>query len=323
MIFIQQLKQAIIQGQLISKQQAMQLVTEPLDELCAAADELRAHFCQNAFDICTIVNAKSGRCSEDCKYCAQSSYYQTAIEEYPLLDNEQILEQALYNDQCGVLRYSLVTSGRALSDPEIDKVCESIRTIRSQAKIKVCVSLGLLEREQFARLKQAGACRVHNNLETARNNFANICTTHTYDDKVHSIKEAQAAGLNVCSGGIMGLGESMEDRIEMVLDLRVLGVRSIPVNMLNPIPGTPYEHLNRLTVDEMRRIVAIFRFIIPDAYIRLAGGRGLLEDKGRSCFQSGANAAISGDMLTTAGISIENDLKMLHELGYEAVLCDD
>lgn len=323
MSLIEQLKQQILQGQLISKEQALQLIEQPLEELCSAADQIRAHFCQNHFDICTIVNAKSGRCSEDCKYCAQSSYYKTEIEEYPLLNSAEIVEQAVYNDERGVLRYSLVTSGRALGNQEIDKVCASILDIHKQAKIKVCVSLGLLNQEQFARLKQAGACRVHNNLESSRKNFPNICTTHTYDDKIESIKAAQAAGLNVCSGGIMGLGESMQDRIDMAFDIRALGIRSIPVNMLNPIPGTPYAHLDKLTVDDMRRIVALFRFIVPDAYIRLAGGRGILADKGRSCFQSGANACISGDMLTTAGISIEQDMRMLEELGYEAVLCDE
>lgn len=323
MSFIQQIKQELLQGQLIDKQQALQLLDQPLEELAAAADKIRAHFCQNKFDICTIINAKSGRCSEDCKYCSQSSHYQTEIEEYPLLADKEIVEQAVYNDIRGVLRYALVTSGRALSDPEVDEVCQRIRAIHEQSKIKVCVSLGLLQQQQFAKLKQAGACRVHNNLETSRTNFANICTTHTYTDKVDSIKQAQAAGLNVCSGGIMGLGESMEDRIDMALDIRSLGILSIPINMLNPIPGTPYAHLAKLTADEMRRIIAIFRFIIPNAYIRLAGGRGMLPDKGRSCFQSGANACISGDMLTTAGISIEQDLKMLHELGFVVELCDE
>lgn len=323
MSFIEQLQQQIIQGKQITKEQAIQLIDQPLEELCTTADQIRRHFCQDNFDICTIINAKSGRCSEDCKYCAQSSYYQTAIEEYPLLDAKEIVEQAIYNDDRGVLRYSLVTSGRVLADKEVDAVCTSIREIRQKTNIKVCVSLGLLEQEQFAKLRQAGACRVHNNLESSRDNFPNICTTHTYDDKIQSIKAAQAAGLNVCSGGIMGLGESMLDRINMVFDIRELGIRSIPVNMLNPIPGTPYAHLPKLTVEDMRRIVAIFRFIIPSAYIRLAGGRGMLADKGRSCFRSGANACISGDMLTTAGISIELDMKMLQELGYKAVLCDE
>ena len=199
-------------------------------------------------------------------------------------------------------------------------MCEAIRAIRKQVDIEVCVSFGLLDEEQFRKVKAAGASRVHNNLETSRRNFPNVCTTHTFADKVAAIKAAKSAGLSVCSGGIMGLGETVEDRIDMALALRELEVKSVPVNMLNPISGTPYEDNVRLTVDDMRRIVAVYRFILPDAAIRLAGGRGLMEDKGEGCFRSGANAAISGDMLTTAGYTIETDMDMLDRIGYRVVL---
>ena len=165
--------------------------------------------------------------------------------------------------------------------------------------------------------------RVHNNLETSRKNFPNICTTHTFDDKIQAIRAAQAAGLSVCSGGIVGLGETVEDRIDMAFSLRELGIRSVPVNMLNPIPNTPFGNNEKLREADMRRIVAVYRFILPTASIRLAGGRGLLPDKGKSCFNSGANAAISGDMLTTAGITIKTDMKLLNELGYEAKICNE
>lgn len=307
----------------INAEEALALCDQPLEQLCSAANELRQHFCGNAFDICTIVNGKSGHCSENCKYCAQSAFYKTEVETYPLLPTEEIVAHGKYNDDRGVLRYSIVTSGRALSDAEVDRMCESVRALRKETGIAVCVSFGLLKEEQFAKLVQAGAVRAHNNLETSRRNFPNICTTHSFEDKVAAIQAAQAAGMQVCSGGIMGLGETMEDRIDMVLTARELGVKSIPVNMLNPIPGTPYEHNKKLTVDEMRQIVAIFRFLIPDGAIRLAGGRGLMPDKGRACFQSGANAAISGDMLTTAGITIEQDFTMLAELGYQPALLGD
>ena len=210
-----------------------------------------------------------------------------------------------------MLRYSIVTSGKALKDSEVEKMCAAIRQIKKEVDIEVCVSFGLLNEEQFRKAKEAGASRVHNNLETSRRNFPNICTTHTFDDKVAAIKAARAAGLSVCSGGIMGLGETKEDRIDMALSLRELGVKSIPVNMLNPIPGTPYEDNERLTEDDMRRIAAVYRFILPDASIRLAGGRGLMGDKGEGCFQSGANAVISGDMLTTSGYTIESDMEIL------------
>jgi len=320
MSIVKSIKNKVLAGELISKSEAVTISTAPLEELCAAANQIREHFCGNAFDLCTIINGKSGKCSENCKYCAQSAFYHTKVEEYPLLSTEKIVEQAKYNDERGVLRYSIVTSGRKLNDNEVDQVCESIRAVRQATGIAVCGSFGLLDEPQFAKLHAAGVTRVHNNLETSRRNFPNVCTSHTYDDKIAAIRDAQRAGLNVCSGGIMGLGETMEDRIDMVLDLRELGVRSIPVNMLNPIPGTPYENNELLTNEEMCRIVAVFRFLVPNASIRLAGGRGLLADKGRQCFLSGANAAISGDMLTTEGITIEQDMKLLEGLGYKAVI---
>ena len=216
-----------------------------------------------------------------------------------------------------MLRYSIVTSGRRLSDAEVEQVCGSIRKIREETSIEVCVSLGLLDETQFHRIREAGASRVHCNLETSARYFPSVCTTHTYAEKIETLQAAKRAGLSVCSGGILGLGETMEDRIDMVLTARELGVRSVPVNLLNPIMGTPYEKNTPLTNEEACRCVALFRFLLPDASIRLAGGRGLLGDKGEACFRSGANAAISGDMLTTAGITVATDRRMLHNLGFE------
>lgn len=320
---IAQAKERVLNGGLITKEEAIKLYGAPLKELCGAADEIRKHFCGNGFDICTIINGKSGKCSENCKYCAQSAFYHTGAGEYPLLDKRELVRQARYNAERGVLRYSIVTSGRALNNREVEEMCDAIKEIKSQVKIEVCVSFGLLAREQFARVKEAGATRVHNNLETSRRNFSNICTTHTFEDKLSAISAAQEAGLKVCSGGIMGLGETFKDRIDMAFTLRELNVKSVPVNMLNPIPGTPFEKNVRLTVQDMRRIVAVYRFILPDASIRLAGGRGLLQDKGESCFTSGANAVISGDMLTTSGYTIESDMAMIHRLGYQEALCNE
>lgn len=317
------LKQKIFDGEQITKQEAIELYEQPLSELCRNADEIRRHFCSNGFDICTIINGKSGHCSENCRFCAQSSHNRTDAAEYPLLSTEEIVEQAKINDEQGVLRYSIVTSGKRLPDAEVDKMCEAVREIKKQTGISVCISFGLLNEEQYRKLKDAGVSRVHNNLETSRRNFPNICTTHTFDDKLNAIRAAQAAGLSICSGGIMGLGETPEDRIDMALTLRELGIKSVPVNMLNPIPGTPMEQNKKLTSDDMRRIVAVYRFILPDASIRLAGGRGLLEDKGKSCFLSGANAAISGDMLTTAGITVKTDMELLTKLGYEVKYCNE
>lgn len=307
----------VIQGKQLTREEARWLYSQPFKELCEKADEIRAHFCSNGFDLCTIINGKSGRCSENCRFCAQSAHNHTGAEEYPLLSAEEILAQAKKNDEQGVLRYSIVTSGKRLSDREVEQMCDTIRQIRRETGISVCVSFGLLNEEQYRKLKEAGVSRVHNNLETSRRNFPNVCTTHTFEEKICAIRAAQAAGLSVCSGGIMGLGETVEDRIDMALTLRELGVKSVPVNMLNPIPGTPFEHNRRLSEWDMCRIAAVYRFILPDASIRLAGGRGLLGDKGKSCFRSGANAAISGDMLTTAGITVETDRELLKELGYE------
>ncbi|MCI9646480.1 MAG: biotin synthase BioB [Lachnospiraceae bacterium] len=311
------LKEKVLAGRQITREEALALAEMPLEELCAAADEIRRFFCGDKFDLCTIVNGKSGKCSENCKYCAQSASYHTAVETYPLLDTEALLEQAQYSQSRGVHRYSIVTSGRNLNAQEVSQACGSIRKIKESLDISICVSFGLLEEADFQKLRQAGASRVHNNLEASAGYFPQVCTTHTQQDKIRSIEAARKAGMEVCSGGIMGLGESMEDRIDLAITLRELQIKSVPVNMLNPIPGTPYENNPRLTEEDMCRIVAIFRFLLPDAFIRLAGGRGLMEDQGRRCFCSGANAAITGDMLTTSGITIQRDLEILKELGYQ------
>ena len=320
---VERLKKKILSGELITKTEALELSNAPIEELCKAADEIRSRFCGNSFDMCTIINAKSGRCSENCKYCAQSSAYCTDIDEYPLIDADTVVKAAKYNAEGGVKRFSLVASGKRLSDAEVDKVCDAVRRIKDECDISVCVSLGLLSEEQFARLKAAGVSRVHNNLETSRRYFPSVCTTHTYDDKIEAIKAAQRAGLSVCSGGIAGLGETMEDRIDMAFEIRDLGIRSMPVNMLNPIKGTPYENNKKLSRDDMRRICALFRFINPSAAIRLAGGRILLGDRGEGCFRSGANAAISGDMLTTTGATIASDNELINKLGFKVVLLDE
>lgn len=309
----------ILGGNLIGKECALSLIKTDLDELTSAANELREKFCGNGFDLCTIINGKSGRCFEDCKYCAQSAHYHGDADEYPLLNTAELLEGALYNHEQGILRYSVVTSGRRLSSDELERLCESYRSIKKRCAISLCASHGLLDYEGFVKLKEAGVSRCHNNLETSRRFFPEVCTTHTYDEKIAAIQAAQRAGLSVCSGGIMGLGETMEDRIDMALELRRLEIKSVPINFLNPIPGTPFENRPLISVNEARRIVAVFRFILPDAAIRLAGGRGVMTDLGRSLLMSGANAAISGDMLTTPGISIEEDMKMVLKLGYRVM----
>lgn len=323
MSFINKMKELVLDGGDISKEQAIQLFNQPIDELSNAANYIRQYFCGNIFDICTIINAKSGKCSENCKYCAQSAYYSTECEEYPLLSEEKIFDNAKYNADKGVLRYSLVTSGRNLNDNEVDSICKVVEKISNTIPIRVCGSFGLLNDGQYRKLYKSGLTRIHNNLETSKRNFPNMCTTHSFEHKVLAIQAAKENGMTVCSGGIFGIGESVQDRIDLAFSLKELEIKSIPINLLNPIKGTPYENNKLLTSEEMNRIVAVYRFIMPDAFIRLAGGRGLLNDKGRSCFLSGANATISGDMLTTAGISIDTDMKMIKELGFEVKLKDE
>ncbi len=313
---IKTLYNRVIGGHLITREEALFLYKKDLGDLTRYANMIRDYFCGNQFDMCTIINGKSGLCSENGKFCAQSSHYNTGSKVYSLLSEEEILADAKKNADQGVMRYSIVTAGRSLSDGEVDRMCQIIRRIKEEVHISVCVSFGLLKEDQFRRLKEAGAERVHNNLEASENFFPSVCTSHSFSDKVQAIKAAQAAGMDVCSGGIMGLGEGIEDRIDMALSLRDLEIESIPVNMLNPIPGTPMEKYERLDEKEMQRIIAVYRFILPKAFIRLAGGRGLMSDKGKACFMSGANAAISGDMLTTAGITVDKDKKLLEELDY-------
>lgn len=314
---IEKMATKVMEGYLIQKEEALWLYKQPLEDVAPWADRIRGHFCGNGFDLCTIINGKSGKCTENCRFCAQSAHYATGVETYSLLPEEEILAQAKKNEAMGVLRYSIVTSGRRLSNEEVDHMCRIIGRIKQETDISLCASFGLLEEEQFRKLKEAGVERIHNNLETSRRYFPEVCTTHTFADKIKAIRAAQAAGLTVCSGGIMGLGETEEDRIDMALTLRELGIKSVPINLLNPIPGTPLEKMRRLTAGELERIVAVYRFLLPEASIRLAGGRGLLPDQGWGCFCSGANAAISGDMLTTAGITVEKDKALLKKLGYE------
>lgn len=301
----------------ITKQEAISLIDTDLKELSLCAEKIKQKFCGNKFDMCSIVSGKSGKCSENCKFCAQSSHYKTSIKEYPLLDSPNIFKEAKHNADKKVKRFSIVTSGKKLSDTEIDSVCQTYKDIKNKCDILLCASMGLLSYEQLVKLKQAGVTRYHCNLETSRRFFPSICSTHTYDDKINTINLAKKAGLEICSGGIFGLGETFEDRIDMFFDIYNLGIKSVPVNVLNPIKGTPFENNKILSQEEINRTVAIARFILPDAFIRLAGGRLLFKDKGVSMFSSGANATITGDMLTTSGTSIDEDFDTIKKLGFE------
>lgn len=311
------LKEKAINENGVSKQEAIELFSAELRELRAAAEEIRKKRAGNSFSICAIINAKSGRCPENCKYCAQSSFYSSGGAEYSLMGLESVAAGMKACERNGVRRCALVTSGRALDKTDLESVSEIYSKLSESCGVKLCASHGLLGYAMLVRLKNAGVSRYHNNLETSRAYFPKVCTTHNYDDKIATIKAAQKAGLEVCSGGIIGMGETFEDRADMACELRELGIRSIPLNVLNPIKGTPFEKLRPLSVDEISRTAAVFRFMLPDAFIRMAGGRGQLKDSGRAVFMSGANAAISGDMLTTTGVSMKKDMAMIKELGFE------
>ena len=291
------------------------LLTTPLEKLQAGAALIQEKFFGKHIDLCTIINGKSGRCSEDCKYCAQSARHHTGIDEYDFLPTEEILKVALANEKAGVNRFAIVTSGRKLDGKNFERAIDTYKVLRAALKIDLCASHGILSAEQLQRLKAAGVNRYHHNLETSRRFFPQICTTHTYDDRIKTIKFAQKIGLKVCSGGIIGMGETWQDRIDLAFELAVLEIKSIPINILTAIKGTALENLPRLSAEEILRTVAIFRYINPTANIRLAAGRKFLPDNGAAAFLHGASAAITGNMLTTTNINLQTDLKLLRELG--------
>lgn len=311
------IERVLASGEGLSKEEALDLAYN-LDEreLEEGACAVRNRWCSPTFDFCAIINGKSGKCSEDCKYCAQSNHYPVEIDQYALLGEETIVADALDKSRRGVARYSVVTSGKALGDDEVEQLAATYAHIARESDIALCASLGLLTREQFQKLYDAGVRRYHNNLETSRRFFPHICTTHSYDDKIATIKLAQEVGFEICSGGIIGLEETLEDRLDMVLTARELGVVSIPVNVLNPIAHTPLEHNEILSNREVAHSVALMRLLVPSTDLRLAGGRELLGDKGERAIRAGANAAITGDMLTTKGISIHDDRELVARLGF-------
>lgn len=291
-------------------------LTADSDELFEGANMIRKALCGNKVDLCTIINARSGRCSENCKFCAQSAYNHTGIEKYDFLNPNTILEDCKKNDDNGVHRYSIVTAGRALIGKDFDEAIKCYEKLRENCNIELCASHGFLTKKEFARLRDVGVSMYHVNIETSRRNFPKVCTTHTYEDKINQIKLAREAGLKVCSGGIIGMGETWRDRIDMAISLSELNVDSIPINALIPIKGTSYEYLEPLSEDDILRTISIFRYINPTSYIRMAAGRKYFKDGGAKIFQSGANATITGDMLTTVGNNTIQDKKMLTNLGF-------
>ncbi len=307
----------IIAGRRINRQDDLNMfLTCDFKELIKGADRIRGHFIGDKVDLCSIINGRSGKCPEDCKYCAQSAHNHTKCEIYDFLPEEKIVDACKLNESEGVDRFSIVTSGRALSGEEFEKAIHAYETMHAECKIDLCASMGFLNAEQLHRLHEAGVTSYHHNIETSRRNFPNICTTHTYEQKIETLKLVKEEGMCACSGGIIGMGEAWEDRLDMAISLAELGIDSIPINALMPIEGTPLENQPQLTEDEILRTIAFFRYINPEANIRLAAGRALLTNDGESAFQSGASATITGNMLTTAACAtIRSDKQMLESLG--------
>lgn len=319
MNYIEELKKIILEGGEISDRQAMELCRHVGDsQLYEAAGEITRALCPPCFDSCSIVNARSGLCGENCKWCAQSAHYNTGCATYDTIDEEACMAEARYNHSKGIRRFSLVASGRATRGEALDHMCHLLRRIKDEVGIYTCASLGLIGRDEMQQLWDAGVRRYHCNLETAPSHFGSLCTTHTIDDKLLTIRIARETGMEVCSGGIIGMGESMEQRCEFALKLREIQPASIPVNILCPIPGTPLENAAPLSDDEILSTIALMRFVHPRAQIRFAGGRNRLSrDTQLRAMKMGINGGIVGDLLTTIGSRIDDDRALTEKAGYE------
>ncbi|MFA8300858.1 MAG: biotin synthase BioB [Hyphomicrobiales bacterium] len=314
---VDQLFNSIIDGRSLTNEEALKLLAINDKELIYdAANKIRAHFSGKKFDLCTITNAKSGKCQENCKWCAQSAFHKTNVEVYDLIDEKTALEQARQNAQYGVNKFSLVTSGRRITSKNLEKVCGIYKSIGSKTDLSLCASMGLLDEGQLKSLKEAGVKHYHCNLETAPSFFPNLCTSHSIEEKIKTIQLAQKVGLEVCSGGIIGMGESMEQRIELAFTLKEIGVKSIPINILNPIEGTPLQGMDSLSDEDILMTFALFRFINPDANIRFAGGRNKIRHLQERLLKSGVNAALVGDLLTTIGTNVKEDLRDFSQAGF-------
>jgi adenosylmethionine-8-amino-7-oxononanoate aminotransferase len=294
-----------------------QWATEPDEKLFAEATRLTREVAPRIFDMCSIVNGKSGKCSEDCKWCAQSAHHQTACEVYGLISKEECLRHAKANEAQGIKRFSIVNSGRRATPQELNDICDLFRTLRQETSLELCASLGLLDFPAMQQLAAAGVTRYHCNLEASPTRFPLLCTTHTLEDKVATLMAARAAGLSICSGGIIGMGETETDRIDLAFALRDLGVTSIPINILSPIPGTPLESVPLISEREILRTIALFRLIHPEAYLRFAGGRARLSTETlEAALRIGINSAIEGDLLTTLGKTVAQDKAYIINAGY-------
>jgi biotin synthase len=287
-------------------------------DLLSWANRIREKFKGNKIHLCSIVNAKAGACSENCSFCAQSSFYQTGSPKYGFVDPEPVQEAADEANKNGVTAVGLVAAWKGLNEgPMLDEVCDRIRELKAGGKTRPDVSLGIIKTQRVAdRLKEAGVECYGHNLESSRRFFPQTCTTHTYDDRLETIGYLKKAGIKICSGGIIGMGETREDRCDLAFSLKEIGANVVPVNILNPIPGTPFEKNEPLPVLEILKTIACFRFILPRQEIMIAGGRTVnLRDAQSMIFMAGASALMVGNYLTTLNQPVEKDLQMLKDLG--------
>jgi biotin synthase len=284
-------------------------------DLFAVAGKIREHFRGKTVDLCSIVNAKSGACSEDCAYCAQSMHYSTDVSVYPLISVDRIMDAAWSAKKNNAKRFCIVTSGRGIdTQTDLENIAQGIQKVR-EIGLFPCATLGSLTIDQLSYLQQAGLHRFHHNIETSKDFFPRVCTTHTFEERLEVLGYARLLGLSICSGGILGMGESMKDRIEMAMTLREINVDSVPINFLMPIKGTPFESVNAIGPLEALHSIALFRLILPDKEIRVCGGRGTaLGPFHPLIFAAGADGFMIGNYLTTSGLDPADDLRMLEHL---------
>lgn len=315
---LNRLKAKVLAGDSLTDTEAYSLldITDK-DALYSAAEEITAALCSRDFDSCSIANVRSGHCSENCRWCAQSAHFNTGCNNYEILDRDTCMAMARANADNGVKRFSLVASGRAVKGETLKEICSMLRDIKAETGIFTCASLGLLDEDSLRQLWDAGVRRYHCNLETAPSFFPSLCTTHTIEDKLATIEKALKLGFEICSGGIIGMGESPRQRVELALTLRRARPKSIPVNILCPIPGTPLENAAPLSDDEILTSLSIFRFVHPTLQIRFAGGRARLSrDTQIRAMRIAVNGGIVGDLLTTIGSKVKEDRQLTKDAGY-------
>lgn len=318
---LSEISEQIIKGRRLTKSDDLDFFkTCDLNELCKNADKIRSHFKHDKIELCSIISGRSGRCGENCKFCAQSIWNKSNCSEYEFLDEKTIIEKALSDEKKGVKRFSIVTAGKALNGSEFNKALNVYRELKKRSKLSLCASFGFLNKEELLQLKEAGVETYHHNIESSENFFPQICTSHSFKMKIQTLYTLKECGLRICSGGIIGMGESIEDRISMALSLSQVKVDSIPLNILTPIKGTPLENQKPLSEEEILRTFAIFRFINPESQIRLAAGRKFFSDSGEKAFLSGADSTITGDFLTTSGTTIEKDIELIKKLNIQESL---